>query len=320
MKRRSLLASLAVAGLALFGCERDIADVADETSAPIVTTGPGTTIPATALPTPGPVTTTPGPTPTTATATTAPATTAPAPTFAQVTTTVVGTAVAGNSGGVGTDQTNTFSEAVRNADGTCSGWVGPGGGTWTQGLDSGAPVTFLADDGTQIGSGQLGTSVWEDVDPSGNEQWNCTFPFEGAVAGQPETFRIQVADLPPWRARVDPRDSTRFVVSVDTEARFDVFSECTEPLTGFTEVSEFSVVGQFWANGIPSVCSSGLVVVDIERPCRPPEFASEHIIAVTRADDPSVVIEDASGFVADASTLAVGTEVVVHVVTGRPCG
>ena len=43
-----------------------------------------------------------------------------------VTSTVTGTAVAGNSGGVGPDQTDSFSEAVRNEDGTCSGWAGPG--------------------------------------------------------------------------------------------------------------------------------------------------------------------------------------------------
>jgi hypothetical protein len=311
--RTRFLGALAVAAFALVGCERDVANEAATTTAPLVTTVPATTGPGTS----GPATTGPGTTVPEGVATTSPA---PDTTFAEVTTTVVGIAVAGNSGGVDTGQTNSFSEAVRNDDGTCSGWAGPGGETWTQGLESGALITFLADDDTQIGSGQIGTSVWEDADPSGNEQWNCTFPFEGEVTGQPDTFRIQVAGLPPWRARADPGDPDRYVVSVDTEARFDVFDACTEPLTGFTEVSEFSVVGQFWANGIPSVCSSGFVVVDIERPCRPPEFASEHIMAVTRADDQSVVIEHAGGFVADTSELAVGTEVVVHVVTGRPCG
>ncbi len=245
---------------------------------------------------------------------------APDTTFAQVTTRVVGTAVAGNSGGVGEDQTNSFSEAVRNDDGTCSGWAGPGDDSWTAGLESDTDVAILDDEGARIGTGRIGTSSWEDVDPSDGEQWNCTFPFEAEVSGSPDTFWIQVGDLPAWRARPDPLEPGSFVVSVDTTARFDVFAECTEPLDGLTEVFENPVVGQFWANGIPSTCASGLVVVDIERPCRPQGFASEHIVAVTRADDPSVVIEDADGYVADVGELDVGTEVVVHVATGRPCG
>lgn len=301
MTRRSWLGSVAVIVLALAGCQRDDVDSAAAQSTPTGTRAPGTAMPGTTI-------------------TDARPTTAAEPdtTFAQVTTTVIGVAVAGNSGGVGS--ASEYSETVRNADGTCSGKVGPDGQTWTQGLENGAPVAFLADDGTRIGSGLITASSWEDVDPSGNEQWNCSFAIEGEVTGQPESFLVQVADLGSWRAHADPRDPARFVVSVDTTARFDVFTECTEPPTGLTEVTVFSVVGQYWANGIPIVCDSGLVVVDIERPCRPANFASEHIIAVTRADDPSIVIEDASGFVADTSALAVGTEVVVHVVIGRPCG
>jgi hypothetical protein len=298
---RPALGALVVAGLVLAGCQRDDPDAAATTTAPPGTAVPGTTVPGTTVPDGGSTTDA-----------------EPDPTFAQVTTTVIGVAVAGNSGEVGS--ASGFSETVRNADGTCSGQVGPDGQQWTQGLETGAPVTFLADDGTPIGSGQITTSAWEDVDPSGNEQWNCTFSIEGEVTGQPDSFKIQVAGLEPWRAHADPRDPARFVVSVDTTARFDVFSECTEPPTGLTEVFEFAVVGEFWADGIPRVCDSGLVVVDIERPCRPAEFASEYIIAVTRADDPSIVIEDASGFAADTSQLAVGTEVVVHVAIGRPCG
>ena len=134
-----VLGAVSVAACVLVGCQRDVANEAETTSAPLVTTVPATTVPATTAP----ATTTPGTTvPQEVTTTGA----APDTTFAQVTSTVVGTAVAGNSGGVGAGQTNTFSEAVRNEDGTCSGWVGPGGQTWTEGLESGAPVTFLADD------------------------------------------------------------------------------------------------------------------------------------------------------------------------------
>ena len=242
----------------------------------------------------------------------------PPPTFAPVTSEVVGTAVGGNSGGEGEGQTNSFSETVRNPDGTCSGWGGPGG-RWTQGLLSGAPVVFFAaDSDAQIGTGQLGTSSWSDVDPSDNEQWNCTFPFSGEVEGTPDRFRIKVADLDPWLVRVDSTAPGAFVTSIDTTARFDVFPQCTDPGT-FTAVSEWAVVGEYWSNGIPTLCGQGLSVVDIERTCRPAEFGSDYIIAVTSADDPSVVFESRDGLLVDPADLAPLTPVAVHVTTGRPC-
>jgi len=241
-----------------------------------------------------------------------------ATTLPEVTTTIIGTAVGGNSGGVGSDQTNSFSEAVRNADGTCSGWAGPGG-QWTQGLESGAPVRFFDDAGNEIGRGQVGTSFFEDADP-GTEQWNCFFPFEGVVSGTPDVLRIQVADLPPWRARPDPADPSRWVVSVDTVVRVDAILECSPPDLSGDTVGTWQAVRQFWANAFPSLCSAGLVIADVQRPCRPPGFGSEAVLLVTRADDPGVVLEDAAGLQVDPAELAVGTEVVVHVATGRPCG
>ena len=49
-------------------------------------------------------------------------------------------------------------------------------------------------------------------------------------------------------------------------------------------------------------------------------IASEHVVKVTRADDVSVVLEDSSGLLVDPTELTPGTEVVVHVATGRPFG
>ena len=258
-------------------------------------------------------TTTAGVPPTDAGATTT--ATSPLP---EVTTTVIGTAVGGNSGGVGADQTNSFSEAIRNPDGTCSGWSGPGG-QWTQGLESGAPVRFFDDAGNQIGEGRVGTSFFEDADP-GTEQWNCFFPFEGQVTGDPQELRIQVADLPAWRARRDPSDASRWVVSVDTTVQVDALPECNPPDLSGDAIGPWQAVRQFWANGIPSLCGAGFVIAGVERPCRASGFGSESIVLVTRADDPSVVIEDGGGIQVDVAELDVGTEVIVHVATGTPCG
>ena len=295
-----------------------------DTTAPTTATAPTTptTPPVTdqSTPTTQPPPPPPPPPPTTQPPPPPPPTTVPPtqPTFAPVTSQVVGTAVGGNSGGEGEGQTNSFSETVRNPDGTCSGWGGPGG-LWTQGLLSGAPVVFLsADSDAQIGTGQLGTSSWSDVDPSDNEQWNCTFPFSGEVEGTPDRFRIKIADLEPWLARFDSTAPGAFVASIDTVARFDVFPQCTEPGT-FAQVSEWSVVGEYWSNGIPTLCGQGVSVVDIERPCRPEGFGSDYIISVNSADDPSVVFESRDGLLVDPAVLAPLTPVIVHVTTGRPC-
>src|SRR5690606_28584692 len=117
----------------------------------------------------------------------------------------------------------------------------------------------------QIGTGTLGTSRWEDVGTD-REQWNCIFPFEGEVEGEPEAFRIKVADLPPWLVRRDSTDPSRWVVSIDTVARFDVFEECTAPDRSPSEVFAWDSFGVYWSRGIPQICGAGLTVVDIERP------------------------------------------------------
>jgi hypothetical protein len=315
--RLSIQVSIAVVALvAGAGCGGD--DDATPATDSGTTLAAGTTVP-TSEPTGPTGPTTPGGD-TTSTTTATPDTATTPPTFEIVTTSVVGAAVGGSAGATGSENTDPFSEAVRNEDGTCSGWDGPGG-TWTQGLESGAPVVFIArDSDAKIGTGAIGTSRSEDVGTD-REQWNCIFPFEGEIEGEPESFRIKVADLPPWVVVRNPSDASQWIVSIDTRVRVDVFDECVDPGASVEAVSAWNSVGTFWSRGIPQqLCGSGLAVVDVERPCRPQGIASEHIVKVTRADDPSVVLEDASGLLVDPAELTPGTEVVVHVATGRPCG
>lgn len=234
--------------------------------------------------------------------------------------TVVGTAVGGNSGGEGEGSTNSFSEVVRESDGSCRGWAGPGdAGAWTTGLQEGAPVTYLARETNDVlGTGTLGPGRAVAVDTNGVERWMCTFDFTAELTGAPETFRIKVADLDPWVARPDASRPGAFVASVNTEASFAGFAECTDEDFG-DAIFDFSVVGQYWSDGIPSVCFAGFDVVGIDRPCRPPTIASDHIIAVIDAEDPSIVYENESGVQVDLATLAPGTKAIVVVATGRPC-
>ena len=79
-------------------------------------------------------------------------------------------------------------------------------------------------------------------------------------------------------------------------------------------------VGSYWDEGLSSVCFSGFAVAQVERTCRPAQIGSERVVSVVLADDPSVVIVDASGPGVDPTDLEVGTPVVVRVATGRPCG
>ncbi len=115
-------------------------------------------------------------------------------------------------------------------------------------------------------------------------------------------------------------EPSQWVVSIDTTVRLDAFPECVDPGADRSEVSAWDSVGTYWSRGIPQqLCGSGLAVVDVERQCRPGGIASEHIVKVTRADDPDAVLEDSSGLLVDPAELAPGTEVVAHVATGRPC-
>jgi hypothetical protein len=298
------------------GCTRELESApttpSTATTIPTSSSTPG----ATSAPTQAPVTAITAPP---RTDTLAPGTTAAPTTIPIVTSTVVGVAVAGNSGGVGADSTDSFSEAVRNEDGTCSGWAGRGvTPPWTQGLESGAHFFILArDSGTILGEGTLGTSSFENVGTE-REQWNCSFPFEATIDGNPEEFMIKVGDLDPWLVRRDPTNPDRFVTSVNTVPRIDMIPACTatEPVP----ISVWSSVGLFWSDGLNAVCGAGLTVANLERPCRGPNEGSDHVVKVVDAADPNIVYEDARGLQVDVATLAPGTQVIVLVATGRPCG
>ncbi|MFN0283022.1 MAG: hypothetical protein ACKVZ6_13780 [Kineosporiaceae bacterium] len=237
-----------------------------------------------------------------------------------VTSTVAGSAVAGNSGGVGPEQTDSFSEAVRNGDGTCSGWAGPGG-TWTQGLEEGATVRVLDPQGRVVGTGSVGRPAFTDVDPSDDrQQWTCTFPFTATVTGPlPVPLRIRIAGLAPITARPDPTQSGRYVASVSTTASQKVISSCDDAPRDDAELWQ-PAVGLFWSNAFGQICGAGVGIVKVERSCRPPTTGSDHVVAVLAGSDPSRVVEDSGGLRISAVTeLGSPATVVVRVANGQPC-
>ena len=317
MKTRRALGFAALA-LVPMGCKREVTSqeaasttvvVTASTLAPTQTTLP-TTTPATTPPT-APATTPPAPT--------VPATTAPPTTIPVVSSDIVGVAVAGNSGGVGEGETDSYSEAIRNEDGTCSGWTGRGvDQPWTAGLESGAAFVVLPRDGHDvIGQGTLGTSAFENVGTDAEQQWLCSFPFSGTVDGAPQEFLIKVGNLDPWLVRSDPTHPGQFVSSVNTVASADYFPACTDQTA--SPVAAWNAVGTYWSVGLPNLCGAGLKIADVERPCRGPHEGSDYIVKVVSADDPNVVYEDDRGMLVDPATLAPGTQVVVLIATGRPC-
>jgi hypothetical protein len=217
------------------------------------------------------------------------------------------------------------------ADGTCVGWAGSQGGS-TAGLAVGAPITVLAAEANDvIGSGTVQASHWADMSAGGG-QWNCTFDFTATVTGSPAEFRIKVGTLEPWTARPDPAASTTFVASVNTDASIGLIPSCpavpaevttstvpasavattVAPTTAAVPVSGWNAVGQYWSVGIASLCTAGLPVTAIARPCRPANVGSEYIVAVVDADDPTVTYPN-------GSAVPLGTELTVVVATGRPC-
>jgi hypothetical protein len=315
-KRRAL--GILVLALVPVACTREVAsqDAVTTTAAVTVATTQPVTAPSTqpvptAITAP-PVTTAPAPTalPTTAAPTTIPV----------VSSDIVGVAVAGNSGGVGEGETDSFSEAVRNEDGTCSGWAGRDvDPPWTVGLESGASFVILPRDGHDvIGQGVMGTSSFENVGTDQEQQWICSFPFTGTVDGAPQEFLIKVGDLDPWLVRSDPTHPGQFVSSVNTVASADYFDSCTSQEV--TPVTAWNAVGTYWSVGLPNLCNAGLKIADVERPCRGPREGSDYIEKVVSATDPNVVYEDDRGMQVDPATLAPGNQVVVLITTGRPCG
>lgn len=239
--------------------------------------------------------------------TTGPEVTGPEVTFDVVESDVTGTTVGGSAGNIGEQATDRLSATVREADGTCRGWDGPGG-TWTQGLVPGAPLTVLEPDAdVRIGGGRITTSAWADADPGPDEQWNCTFEFEATVEGDPPpaSFRIRVAELRPWTATYDPATDA-YVAWVETPIHPEEVGACSPPAPPDVFVSSWRSVGRHWADGLDSICRAGLVVAEVEPVCRPAGFAADHVVMVVSADDPSVVLEDRDGLRVDPSTIGGG--------------
>lgn len=315
MSARRALGILFLA-LAPAACTREVTSEGAPTTVSVTT---ATTQPVTAPPTQPVPTAITAPPLTTAAPPTAPATTAPPTTIPVVSSDIVGVAVAGNSGGVGEGETDSFSEAIRNDDGTCSGWTGRGvDQPWTAGLESGASFVMLPQEGHDvIGQGVLGTSSFANVGTDEEPQWVCSFPFSGTIDGAPEQFLIKVGDLDPWLVRADPTQPGQFVSSVNTVASADYFDSCMNQAV--SPVSAWNAVGTYWSVGLPNLCNAGLKIADIERPCHGPREGSDYIVKVVSAEDPNVVYEDDRGLQVDPATLAPGTQVVVLIATGRPC-
>jgi hypothetical protein len=315
-KRRAL--GIVVLAFVPAACSREVTSQ-EATTTVVLTTS--STSPTTAPPTQPAPTAITAPPPTSG-GTVAPSTpsTAAATTIPVVSSDIVGVAVAGNSGGVGEGETDSFSEAIRNEDGSCSGWTGRGvDQPWTAGLESGASFVMLPRDGHDvIGQGVLGTSSFQNVGTEEEPQWMCSFPFSGTVDGAPQEFMIKVADLDPWLVRSDPANPGQFVSSVNTVSSADYFEPCTNQAA--SPVSPWNAVGTYWSVGLPNLCNAGLKIADIERPCRGPREGSDYVVKVVSAEDPNVVYEDDRGMLVDPATLAPGTQVVVLIATGRPCG
>jgi hypothetical protein len=267
----------------------------------------------------------------------APASTAGSTTATTGALTVSGTAFAGAVAAVETAepyaQTDPFAEAVRLADGTCVGWAGSPGGS-TASLAVGAPVTVLdAEDNTEIGTGSITASRAQDM-AAGGGQWNCLFDFEATLTAPHAEFRIKVGALSPWLVRPDPSTPGAFTASVSTNASVALIPECpavpaepdptattaapattlVPPPTTATPapVSGWNAVGQYWSTGVRALCSAGLPVTAIARPCRPAGVGSEYITQVVDSADPTVTY-------ANGTAIPAGTQLTVVVATGHPC-
>jgi hypothetical protein len=259
--------------------------------------------------------------------------------------TVTGSAIAGALGGVEAAgppfaQTDPFSEAVRLSDGTCVGWAESKGGS-TAGLAVGAPVTILdAVVNQEIGSGEVSASRWVDM-ADGGEQWNCVFDFTATVTGTPAEFRVRIANLEPWLARPDPSAPGTFVASVSTGVSIGQIPSCppvppeptpttttagattttARPTTTTTTttttprppVTGWDAVGQYWSRGVDALCSAGLPVTAVARPCRPSGVGSEYIASVVDSDDPTTIY-------ANGTEIPAGTQLTVVVPIARLCG
>jgi len=243
-------------------------------------------------------------------------TTAPATTLPVATATFVGLVVGGSGGGVGEGQTDTLSEVVREEDGSCAGWDGPGGG-WTAGVRDGGEVKVFAESkgGKALATGHLGPGRAVDVDPP-NEQWQCELGFTIDAVPTSDHYFVEVGGLPRVEARPGPGGA--LVIPVNTRASADRLSECVDEQLP-ESVGEWSSVGQYWSQGFASICSAGLRITEVDRVCRPPDIASDRVVAVLAASD-DAVLENGDGLQVDVTTLEPGTLVIAQVSTAYPCG
>ena len=186
-----------------------------------------------------------------------------------------------------------------------------------------------------LGSGTITASRWEDLSGGGN-QWTCFFDFSADVANAPAEVLIKVGELQPWTARPDPADPTRKVASVSTDAAIGQIASCpalptptttgppaatAEPTTTAAPTSTvapgppvtgWNAIGQYWSVGIDSLCTAGLPVTALARPCREPNQGSEYITAVVDSNHSTVRY-------ANGAAIPAGTQLTVVVATGRPC-
>jgi len=228
---------------------------------------------------------------------------------------VVGLVVGGSGGGTGEAQTDPLSEVVREEDGSCRGWGGPGG-DWTAGVKDGAEVRlFDAEEGGKLlATGSLSAGKATDVDPP-NDQWQCVFDLSIAAVPVAPRYWAEVDSLSRVEARPDT-DGT-LVIPVSTSAKADLVGACTDPALPPT-VGDWQSVGQYWSLGIPSICSAGLRISRLDRVCRPSNIASDRVVAVVDAGD-GTVFEDATGLKVAPASLEAGTIVIARISTAYPC-
>jgi hypothetical protein len=240
-----------------------------------------------------------------------------------VSTVVLGGVVGGSSGGVGEDSTDSASEVVRNEDGSCTGWDGRRDSGWTADFAPGATVTILdAATEEEIGSGEIVEGLAENVATDDGEQWQCWLRFEASTTRPAGEYAIRVGNARPVSLAADPTRPGFVIGSISTPADSLSLDACTQDNSSLQSVGDWSAVGQYWTNGVSSLCFAGLTVPDgaIQRTCRPEGIASDQVVSVVDARDPSIVYDDLSGLQVDPTSLEVGTPVIVYLSNGIPCG
>ncbi len=74
----------------------------------------------------------------------------------------------------------------------------------------------------------------------------------------------------------------------------------------------WNAIGQYWSHGVDALCSAGLPVTAVARPCRPNGVGSEYISAVVDSNDSTVTY-------ANGASIPAGTQLTVVVPIARLC-